>query len=120
MMRDADLKHYSLARFNVATQSGKMNTLKDFLDHCRQHEAPEAGWEPPLQALWYAEKGNWEKAHALCQQGDLPDGAWVHANLHREEGDLSNARYWYGRAGKTESNQSIEEERRDIIASLLA
>ncbi|MCC5844947.1 MAG: hypothetical protein JJU05_11905 [Verrucomicrobia bacterium] len=97
-----------------------MNTLSDFLHHCRQHDTPEADWGPPLQALWYAEKGNWEKAHELCQQGDLPDGAWVHANLHREEGDLSNARYWYQRAGKSESNQSIEEERRDIIASLLA
>lgn len=72
-----------------------------------------------MQALWYAEKGEWDRAHRLSQQGDLPEGAWVHANLHREEGDLSNARYWYSRAGKPESDAGIEEERHDIIARLL-
>ncbi len=96
-----------------------MNTLQEFLEHCRQHDAPDSSWSPPLQALWHAEKGNWERAHTLCQQGDLPDGAWVHANLHREEGDLSNARYWYHRAGKPECNLDIAAERHDIISRLL-
>ncbi|MCC5848212.1 MAG: hypothetical protein JJU29_08965 [Verrucomicrobia bacterium] len=97
-----------------------MNTLQDFLEHAQQHDAPDPAWSAPLQALWYAEKGDWARAHDLCQQGDLPDGAWVHANLHREEGDPSNARYWYHRAGKPESDLGIVEERHDIITRLLA
>ena len=62
--------------------------------------------EPPLsldaitRTLWLAKAGRWDEAHDLCQ--DLPDpaGAWIHAWLHREEGDLGNAAYWYARAGK--------------------
>lgn len=97
-----------------------MNTLQEFLEHCREHDAPASNWSAPLRALWYAEAGEWDRAHELCQEGNLAEGAWVHANLHREEGDLSNARYWYGRAGKPESDLDVVAERRDIIARLLA
>lgn len=95
-----------------------MNTSA-FLEHATSYTAPDTDWSPALQALWYAEKGDWESAHTKCQEGDEKDGAWVHANLHRQEGDLSNARYWYHRAGKPESDLSIEAERHSIIAALL-
>lgn len=54
-----------------------------------------------LQALWHQAKGDWEKAHALAQAEDDSNGAWVHAHLHRVEGDEGNAGYWYRRAGRT-------------------
>lgn len=53
---------------------------------------------PPEMALWHAKAGNWDRAHDLCQEIPDPDGAWIHAYLHREEGDLGNAQYWYHRA----------------------
>ncbi|MDF3130070.1 hypothetical protein P0Y35_12755 [Kiritimatiellaeota bacterium B1221] len=94
-------------------------SLKDFLAHCTANRAPNPEWRPALQALWHAEKGEWEMAHDKCQEGDVKEGAWVHANLHREEGDLANAGYWYHRAGKPESRQTIVEERHEIITVLL-
>ena len=60
--------------------------------------APPDGIQPVLQALWHEARGDWDKAHRLAQsQGDAT-GAWVHAYLHRVEGDQSNAAYWYRRA----------------------
>lgn len=94
-------------------------TLHEFLTHVNQQTSPQSNWSQQLQALWYAEKTDWDRAHQLCQQGDTPNDAWIHANLHREEGDISNARYWYSRAGKSEHKGSVTEERHDIIATLL-
>ncbi len=74
----------------------------------------------PLQALWWAGKGEWHKAHDLLQ--DQPDGngsAWVHAWLHREEGDNANARYWYNRARKTPVSVPLQQEWDDIADSLI-
>lgn len=104
--------------FIGVVESSQMNT-ETFIDHVASHSAPEKDWNPALQALWYAEKGDWKQAHTLCQQGDREDGAWVHAHLHREEGDFSNARYWYQRAEKPESELSIEAERHAIVAALM-
>lgn len=95
-----------------------MNT-EDFVRHANQNDHPDSEWSAPLRALWHAEKGDWDAAHRVCQEVDIPAGAWVHANLHREEGDLSNALYWYSRAGKPESDAPVDEERREIIAALL-
>lgn len=63
-----------------------------------------------LQALWWDAKGDWQKAHETIQ--DLPDknAAWIHAYLHRKEGDIWNADYWYNRAGKKRPANSLEEE----------
>lgn len=94
-------------------------TVDDFIEHTKTRDKPESTWFPPLRALWYAENGQWEKAHEVTQEVDIPAGAWVHANLHREEGDLPNARYWYSRAGKPESAASVEAERREIAEHLL-
>ncbi|WFB37605.1 hypothetical protein P3T73_07510 [Kiritimatiellota bacterium B12222] len=93
--------------------------ISDFLEHVASHSHPEATWSSAVQAIWYAEKGEWTLAHDRCQEGDEKDGAWVHAHLHREEGDLSNARYWYHQAGQPESLVSVAEERHEMIRSLL-
>lgn len=80
--------------------------------------APPANLSQPLTALWWVAKGDWEQAHALAQKTPTADGAWVHAHIHRVEGDLDNAGYWYGRAGKPASSEALESEW-DQIASVL-
>jgi len=83
-------------------------------------DAPPAGLQPPLLALWYGLKGAWSEAHAIVQaaQGD-PACDWVHAWLHRIEGDLANAAYWYRRAGRSTPTGSVASEGRAIAAELL-
>ena len=61
---------------------------------------PSVDVGPALLALWHDAHGDWTKAHELSQQDEGASGSWVHAYLHRKEGDLANARYWYARAGK--------------------
>ncbi len=61
---------------------------------------PPADAAPPLRALWHGLRGDWKAAHEIVQVEDDRDSAWVHAWLHRVEGDLANAGYWYRRAGK--------------------
>jgi hypothetical protein len=73
----------------------------------------------PLTALWWDAKGDWTKAHESAQQEEGTAGAWVHAYLHRKEGDLSNAGLWYQRAGKPQARMSFEEEWAEIVSSLL-
>lgn len=82
-------------------------------------DAPPAGLTPALQALWYAAKGDWEKAHDLTQPGG-GELDWVHAYLHRVEGDLSNAGYWYRRAGKPVATSSLDEEWTTLVQTFLA
>ena len=72
-----------------------------------------------LQALWYDYQDNWHKSHKSIDAESDRDSAWVHAYLHRKEGDLWNARYWYRRSGRSESNLSLEEERSQIASALL-
>lgn len=62
--------------------------------------SPPDGLSPELRAMWLARKGAWHEAHDLCQEVPGTAGAWIHAWLHREEGDYANACYWYDRAGK--------------------
>ena len=81
--------------------------------------APE-GLSEPLQALWQEAKGAWDEAHTLAQVDKGPDGAWVHAYLHRVEGDLRNAGYWYRRAGRPASEGALRDEWRTIAKALLA
>ena len=73
----------------------------------------------PLRALWHAAHGDWTAAHEEAQAGDDRDSAWVHALLHREEGDQWNAEYWYRRAGKPVFRGEIADERAAMIAALL-
>jgi hypothetical protein len=63
-----------------------------------------------LEALEHDRQGDWETAHTLAQQVETPDGYWLHAYLHRKEGDLGNAGYWYQRAGQPVPEDSLESE----------
>ena len=72
-----------------------------------------------LQALWHDARGNWDKAHEVAQDVDDEVGAWVHAYLHRKEGDASNAGYWYRRAHQPEATDSFESEWSRIVSALL-
>ena len=81
--------------------------------------APPAGLAAPLQALWRAAKDDWDGAHALVQDETSAEAAWVHAYLHRVEGDLGNAGYWYRRAGKPVAKSALDEEWAEIAAALL-
>ena len=81
--------------------------------------APPAALDPALEALWWAKKGDWERAHKRAQQDERAEGAWVHAYLHRVEGDPGNAEYWYRRAGKAPATTGLEEEWLEIAEALL-
>ena len=80
---------------------------------------PPAGLSQALQALWWAEKGDWHKAHECAQAQEDATGAWVHACLHREEGDLANAGYWYALADKQVAAGPLAAERDEIVRALL-
>jgi len=73
----------------------------------------------PLCALWQDAAGDWEAAHRCVQDDDSADAAWVHAYLHRKEGDGSNAGYWYARAGQPEFQGALESEWEEIARALL-
>jgi hypothetical protein len=73
-------------------------------------DEPPAGLSLPLQTLWWEAKGDWKRAHACVQEDHTPNGAIVHAYLHRVEGDLSNAAGWYSRAGRPPSTAPLAEE----------
>jgi hypothetical protein len=81
---------------------------------------PPNGLSPALAGLWWDAKGDWTKAHESAQQDEGPAGSWVHAYLHRKEGDNSNAAYWYGRAGKASARCALDEEWNMIVTSLLS
>ena len=68
-----------------------------------------------LKALWYDGKNDWDGSHNIAQDIVDENGSWVHAYLHRKEGDLSNARYWYSRAGKSESRLPLNEEWESLV-----
>ena len=93
-------------------------TLAAFKDSLNKNK-PAEGLPPLLQAMWHDVKGDWNAAHDLAQDIDTKKGAWVHAFLHRKEGDGSNAAYWYDRAGKKYSTKSLSEEWEEIVNSLL-
>ncbi|WP_277479985.1 hypothetical protein [Catalinimonas alkaloidigena] len=84
-----------------------------------QGEAPPNELDPGLQAMWHDAKDNWEAAHDIAQDIHTQDGSWIHAYLHRKEGDLFNARYWYSRADKDEFKGTLDEEWEYIVSSLL-
>jgi hypothetical protein len=81
--------------------------------------APEPALPPPLAALWWAAKGDWDRAHKIVQDEHGADAAWVHAYLHRVEGDLSNAGYWYRQAGQPAAKDSLDAEWERILSALL-
>jgi hypothetical protein len=82
-------------------------------------EAPAPNLDAPLAGLWWAAKGDWDQAHKIVQDEPSADAAWVHAYLHRVEGDLGNAGYWYRRAGRPAADDAVEAEWERIVATLL-
>jgi hypothetical protein len=81
--------------------------------------APAPNLDAPLAALWWAGKGAWDQAHKIVQDEAGADAAWVHAYLHRVEGDLGNAGYWYRRAGKPVASGPLESEWEQMASVLL-
>ncbi|MCO6430083.1 MAG: hypothetical protein J5J00_04425 [Deltaproteobacteria bacterium] len=73
-----------------------------------------------LQAMWFDARGDWNRAHEIAQEDESAKGALVHAYLHRKEGDLGNARYWYSRAGVPQCRGNLSEEWQDLVNKLLA
>jgi len=82
-------------------------------------EAPPAGLCGPLAALWLQARGDWHAAHARVQAETGEAAAWVHAHLHRVEGDRSNAGYWYQRAGQPVCESALQAEWTAITEALL-
>ncbi len=82
-------------------------------------ETPAVELPPLLQAIRHGLRGEWEPAHRIAQTVEDADGAWVHAWLHRIEGDLGNAGYWYRRAGKPAETGSTDDEGGTIARALL-
>lgn len=93
-------------------------TLDDFKASL-SNDTPPTDLSPALGALWLDAKGEWEASHERTQDDDTQDAAWVHAYLHRKEGDESNARYWYNRAGRDFPEVSLKEEWENITTALL-
>jgi hypothetical protein len=81
---------------------------------------PPPDLSPALVALWHDAKGDWETAHRVAQDIPGETGAWVHAYLHRKEGDASNAAYWYRRAQRPVARVTLDEEWESIATTLLA
>lgn len=84
-----------------------------------------AGESPPdsvsdyLKALWHDAKGDWDKAHKIIQDIEDKTAAWIHAYLHRKEGDIWNADYWYSRAGKKRPSVALEKEWEELVKEII-
>lgn len=93
-------------------------TFDQFSASTKASSPPDEG--PLLRALWHDARGEWDAAHQLAQNVDDASGAWVHAYLHRKEGDAGNAAYWYGRAKLPVATDSLGDEWTRIAQALLA
>ena len=82
-------------------------------------ENPPKEWPLALKALWFDAKGNWKDSHDIAQEMHSDLGSWIHAYLHRKEGDEWNAGYWYRQANKTFPKYSLEDELEEIVRSII-
>ena len=73
-----------------------------------------------LLALWQDANGKWDEAHTIVQKTSRLEGDWIHAYLHRKDGDLSNASYWYSRVGKSFPEKSLNQEWEELVKYLIA
>jgi len=87
--------------------------------HAVSQPKPPSNLAPPLEALWWAAKDDWDKAHGIVMKQDSRAAAWVHAYLHRVEGDLDNAGYWYRKAQRPAESGPLPKEWDAIAAALL-
>lgn len=92
--------------------------IREFLESLGEANPP-SGVSSCMNALWHYRKGNWQKAHEIVQDQHTSDAAWIHAFLHRDEGDLWNADYWYRRAGKSRPKLPLEKEWLLIVEALI-
>lgn len=91
----------------------------DFVTKAKSGEAPPDQLDEVLKALWADKAGDWDLAHELSQRARSKEGDWVHAYLHRKEGDEGNAGYWYSRSGKPFFSGSLDAEWSAIVKALL-
>jgi hypothetical protein len=96
-----------------------MTSPDEFRDSLNLSEPPQ-GLSAPLAALWWDATGDWSRAHSLVDELETPEAMAVHAYLHRREGSLSNADYWYRRAGRAYYRAALEEEHRALVEGILA
>jgi hypothetical protein len=94
-------------------------TLAEFKRTLSKLEPP-SGLAPALAALWWAAKDDWTRAHEIVMNEGGKDCAWVHAYLHRVEGDLDNAGYWYRQAATSVASGPLEREWDAIAETMLA
>ncbi len=95
-----------------------MKTLAEFKESLKSKQ-PISGLSAQLTSLWYDGKGNWNQAHAQVDHLTDRASAWVHAYLHRKEGDIWNADYWYNKAGRIRPNLSLDEEWEQLVLHFL-
>ncbi len=96
-----------------------MKTASELKKHALSGSPLPADLPPALQALWLDIAGEWDEAHTASQQGDPVEGAWVHAYLHRKQGDISNASHWYHQASQPVCTDTVDAEWDSITTSLL-
>ncbi len=94
-------------------------TFQQFVASVADRQNPPAGLPPLLASLWHDRKGDWDRAHVIAQEIEGEDAAWVHAYLHRREGDLGNAAYWYRRAQRPVCTDDLPSEWETIVRDLL-
>jgi hypothetical protein len=92
-------------------------TLEQFRSTIATGEMPDG--PPLLRALWCDARGDWDEAHRIAQDVNTPNGAWVHAYLHRKEGDIGNAHYWYRRAGRPAASDPLDVEWAHLVEAML-
>ena len=95
-----------------------MKTITEFNQSLNSGQ-PDPGFSVQLKSLWYDGKGDWQMAHQQVDQLSDTESAWVHAYLHRKEGDTGNADYWYSRANKVRPNVSLAREWEDLVLHFL-
>ncbi|HXK58770.1 MAG TPA: hypothetical protein PLP42_02655 [Acidobacteriota bacterium] len=94
--------------------------ISEFKKSIQQEQCPPADLPRLLQALWWESKGDWNRAHQIAQAAEGPEAARVHAYLHRKEGDLGNASYWYRKSGLKEATEPLDQEWEAIATALLS
>ncbi len=93
-------------------------TTEEFIQSTKD-STPPAGINVLLLTLWYDAKGDWEKSHDLISEIETKEAAWIHAYLHRKEGDSWNADYWYRRAGENRPDITLEKEWSLLVGLLI-
>ncbi|MCK0147736.1 hypothetical protein MWU78_18925 [Arenibacter sp. F26102] len=93
-------------------------SYKEFEETLNQLSPPPT-WSGALRAMWFDVKGDWESSHNIAQDMHDNNGSWIHAYLHRKEGDKFNAGYWYRMAGKTFPSINLEDEQRQLVEYFL-